>query len=189
MKLPHLILTGLAMTPFALAEPDPQQNGKTFGEGTGLPRYLAPYDVKGPHGTPDGVIDEEERQAMEQYRDQVRNQFRKSADANGDGVVCDQEREKLQLQLRQMIEEHRLDCFNEAAGDDGLLNWLEFLTLPGIVNMDDLARAEAIFARLDTNDSGDIDETEFMAAVRQCDQDRDGSGDGKQTGRVGGRGS
>ena len=49
-------------------------------------------------------------------------------------------------------------------------------------------RVAEIFDRLDADDDQLISEDEFMQGVRQCDQARDGSGDGKQTGRDGGGG-
>ena len=124
------------MVPVAMAEPDPQQQGKTFGDGLGLPKYLAHYDVKGgPNGTGDGMLDQEECQAMEQARDQIRKQLRQDWDTDGDGQICTQEKEQAQVQLRQMIEERRLVRFEEAdADDDGALSRAEFETLPGIAN-------------------------------------------------------
>ena len=190
MKIPKFVLCSLLMVPVAMAEPDPQQQGKTFGDGHGLPRYLAHYDVQGgPNGTGDGMLDQEECQAMEQARDQIRKQLRQGWDTDGDGRICAQEREQAQVQLRQMIEERRLVRFEEAdADEDGELSRAEFETLPGIVNKlaTDPDLVDAIFARLDADTDGAISLEEFLAVVRQCDQNRDGSGDGHHRGGEGG---
>jgi Ca2+-binding EF-hand superfamily protein len=181
MKLPNLIVCSLLIAPFAMAQSGPQQNGKSFGDGTGLPMYLAHYDVKGPNGQPDGVIDEEERQVMIQARDQMRKHLREDFDTDGDGHIDDPEREHARLRLRQMIDQNRVERFNEAdADDDGLLSPEEFLTLPGIANKveTDPGLVDAIFARLNADEDEFISEEEFLVAVRQCDQDRDGSGPG-----------
>jgi len=177
MKL-KLTICAVLVAPLAFAqgEPNQQQTQKRFGDGTCLPKYLDHYDVDG-----DGVINTEEKQVMEQARDQIRKQLRKDWDENGDGKVCDKEKEKARTRLRAMIEETRLVRFEEAdLDDDGALSKAEFETLPGMANKlpDGQDKVDAIFDRLDADDDGLITVEEFMAAVRQCDQARDGSGDG-----------
>lgn len=194
MKLPILITASLFITPCVMAESE----GKTFGDGACLPKYLAQYDVKGPNGPPDGKLDQEEVQAMKKMREQKRLQEKKDVDANGDGVVCDEEREQAKQKIRKAIEEHRLMRFDEADtlplpdGGDGYLSWEEWIVLPGVARKLEIdeARVTEIFARLDANNDegitdGLISRDEFVEGVRQCDQDRDGTGDGKQTGRGG----
>ena len=172
---------------FAEGEPNQQQTQKRFGDGTCLPKYLQHYDVDG-----DGAIGEEERQVMEQARDQIRKQLRKDWDEDGDGKICDKEKEKARTRLRDMIEQTRVVRFNEADVDeDGALSKTEFETLPGMANKlpDGQDKVDAIFDRLDADDDLLITLEEFMAAVKQCDRDRDGSGDGSGGTGGGGGGS
>ena len=186
MKTTKLVLCSLLVAPLTLAAPDPQPQGKTFGEGAGLPKYLRHYDVKGgPNGTGDGQLDQEECQAMEQARKQIRKQLQQDFDTDGDGQLCKAEQDKARERLRAMIDEQRVLRFNEA-NTDGVegLTIDEFSTLPGMVNKeDDLVLA--IFDRLNADGDEVITESEFLAAVRQCDRDRDGSGDGKSRGGSG----
>jgi len=168
MKLQYIALCAVLASPAAFAQSGP----KSFGDGTCLPKYLQHYDVNG-----DGVISEEERQVMDQARDQIRKQLRDSWDEDGDGAISDQERDKARLRLRDMIEECRVTRFNEADLDgDGALSQDEFETLPGMANKlpDGQELVDAIFDRLDANDDGLISLEEFLAAVKQCDRDRDG---------------
>lgn len=155
-----------------------QQQQKRFGDGAGLPAYLAHYDVNC-----DGVIDEEERQVMEQARDQIRKQLRKDWDEDGDGKISDKEREQARTRLREMITEQRVQRFWEAESDeddDEELSYEEFVLLPGMAKKLDEKPdvVEAIFARLDADNSGTVSLDEFLAAVKQCDQARSGSGSG-----------
>lgn len=181
MKLHWLALCGIGMLPMAFAQgpgPGPQQQQKRFGDGAGLPAYLAHYDVNN-----DGVIDEEERQVMEQAREQIRKQLRTDWDADGDGQINDQERDQARTRLRDMITECRVKRFWEAESDedaDELLSWEEFILLPGMAKKlaDKPEVVQQIFERLDTDGDSAVSLDEFLAAVKQCDQARDGSGTG-----------
>ncbi len=176
MKLGYLAICTVCCTSFVFAQGGPQQQQqKRFGDATCLPAYLAQYDVNG-----DGVINEEERQVMEQARDQIRKQLRTDWDADGDGVISDQERDQARTRLRDMITENRTARFWEAESDedeDEVLSYEEFILLPGMANkvVDKPELVAAIFDRLDADDSGGISLEEFLAAVKQCDQLRDGS--------------
>lgn len=175
MKTSLLVLFGTCLVmPVAFAQMgEPQQQQKRFGDGVCLPSYLAHYDVNN-----DGVIDEEERQVMEKARDQIRKNLRTDWDADGDGTICDQEREQAKTRLRDMITECRVVRFQEAdVDDDGVLSYEEFIALPGMAKKVD-ETVLAIFNRLDTDGSGGISLDEFLAAVKQCDQARDGTGTG-----------
>jgi Ca2+-binding EF-hand superfamily protein len=181
MKTNLLALCGICLTiPVAFAQggPGPNQQQKRFGDGTGLPAYLSHYDVNN-----DGAIDEEERQVMEQARDQIRKQLRKDWDVNGDGTIDAPEREQAKTRLRDMIAECRVTRFWDAESDtdaDEELSYDEFIVLPGMAKK--LAEkpdvVQAIFDRLDSDDNGTVSLDEFLAAVKQCDQARDGSGSG-----------
>ncbi len=164
MKLQYLTLCALIAAPLAFGEGDKNQiqHQKQFGTDTNLPKYLEHYDVNG-----DCVIDEGERQVMEQARDQIRKQLREDWDVDGDGKLCEQEREHARQRLRDMMDEKREERFNEADTDgDGVISKTEFETLPGIANklpeMQDIV--DAIFARL-AGDDELISLTEFLAAV------------------------
>lgn len=181
MKINHWVMIITAcLTPAVFAEggQEQQQQQKRFGDGAGLPAYLAHYDCNN-----DGVIDEEERQVMEQARDQIRKKLRKDWDVNGDGKISDQERDQARTRLRDMITECRVTRFWEAESDedeDEELSYDEFVLLPGMAKKleDKPLVVEAIFARLDADDSESVSLEEFLAAVKQCDQARDGSGTG-----------
>ena len=191
MKTSCLALCGICLTiPVALAQSGPgQANQKRFGDGSCLPAYLCHYDVNN-----DGVIDQEERLAMEQARDQIRKRLRADWDTNGDGVIGDQEREQARTRLREMIVECRITRFWEAESDtddDDELSYGEFILLPGMAKKvaDNPEVVQAIFDRLDADDSGTVSEAEFLDAVRRCEQARNGSGAGSGGTGSGGTGS
>lgn len=186
MKLHWLAICALCLpsAAFAGGGQEQLQHQKRFGDGTTLPAYLAHYDVNG-----DGVIDEEERQVMEQARDQIRKQLRTNWDTDGDGQINDQERDQARTRLRDMITECRVVRFWEAEDDndgDEELSYAEFILLPGMAKK--LAEdpedpvPPAIFDRLDADDNGTVSVDEFLAAVKQCDQARDGTGGGPGAG-------
>jgi Ca2+-binding EF-hand superfamily protein len=177
MKLQYLTLCALISAPLAFGEGDKNQiqHQKQFGTDTNLPAYLEHYDVDG-----NCVIDEEERQVMEQARDQIRKQLREDWDVDGDGKLCEQEREHARQRLRDMMDEKREERFNEAdTNGDGIISKEEFETLPGIADklpeMQDIV--DAIFARLDTDGVEGISLDEFLAAVGGQGGDG-GTGDG-----------
>ena len=179
MKTKMLALCGLCLTiPVAFAQGGPNQQQKKFGDGTGLPSYLSHYDVNN-----DGIIDEEERQVMDQARDQIRKKLRTDWDSNGDGSIDAAERDQAKTRLRDMIAETRSTRFAEAESDtdtDEELSYAEFILLPGMAKKvaDKPDVVQAIFDRLDTDDNGTVSLDEFLAAVKQCDQARDGTGTG-----------
>jgi Ca2+-binding EF-hand superfamily protein len=175
MKATWITLLAACLTmPVAFGQGGQNQNQhqKQFGEGTGLPAYLDHYDVN-----KDGAIDQEERQAMDKARDQIRKQLRTDWDTDGDGKLCDEEREQARTRLRDMITECRVTRFWEAEDDndaDEELSYDEFILLPGMAKK--LAEkpevVEAIFNRLDADDNDTVSLDEFLAAVKQCDRDR-----------------
>jgi Ca2+-binding EF-hand superfamily protein len=181
MKATWIIIAGLGFTiPFALGEggQNQQQQQKRFGDGTGLPAYLSHYDVNN-----DGVIDQEEKQVMDQVREQIRKKLRTDWDADGDGKISDQERDQAKTRLRDMIAECRVNRFWEAESDtdaDEELSYEEFILLPGMAKKvaEKPLVVQAIFDRLDADDNTTVSLDEFLAAVKQCDQARDGTGTG-----------
>ena len=82
MKLKSLLIVSfLGGATFA------QADERTFGGGT-LPDFLEEYDAN-----EDGIIDEEERQAIIAARKATREAHRAAIDTNGDGTISDEERE------------------------------------------------------------------------------------------------
>jgi Ca2+-binding EF-hand superfamily protein len=171
MKLSILLIAIQFLGGYALAGP------KTFGDGS-LPDFLATYDTNG-----DGMIDEEERQAMVEARKAAREERRAEIDTDGDGVISEEERQAARQAVRDRIEAKRQERFNEIAGEDGLLSLEEFSALPQFANVDP-ERVAALFNHLDTDDSGFVTFEEFTARLRRH-RDRTGGGDGDPIDRDG----
>ena len=176
MKICYLAICALCCTPLVFAEggQEQQQLRKRFGDETCLPAYLAQYDVND-----DGVICEEERQVMEQARNQIRQKLQADWDTDGDGKISDQERDQARLRLRDMIIECRTARFWEAESDDDgdeVLSYEEFILLPGMAKkiVDKPEVVAAIFDRLNGDDEY-VSLDEFLAALQQCDQARRGN--------------
>jgi hypothetical protein len=176
MKISYLAICTFCCTPLVFAEggQEQQQQQRRFGDSTCLPAYLAQYDVNG-----DGVIGEEERQVMEQARDQIRQRLQADWDTDGDGKISDQERDQARLRLRDMIIECRTARFEEAEDDndgDEVLSYEEFILLPGMARkiLEKPEVVAAIFDRL-AGDDDYVSLDEFLAALQQCDQARDGT--------------
>lgn len=185
MKLQAFAICGLLAAPlvFAGGGKEQIQHEKRFGEGYGMPAFLAVYDVLDAQGNPgsDGVLCPEEQQAMKQAREQISKQVRTDWDENGDGQICVNERARAQQRLREMIDKTRADRFWEAEDDDDgdeVLSYEEFAELPGIAQKLEDGKTEivdAIFDKL-SGDDDFITLTEFLDAIGACDQPRDGTG-------------
>ncbi|MDB4408761.1 hypothetical protein N9165_01695 [Akkermansiaceae bacterium] len=132
---------------------------KSFGDGT-LPEFLQEYDVN-----EDGKIDEEERQAIKTARKAARDARRAEIDTDGDGEISQEERETARDAIRAAIEAKRAEKFSEIAGEDALISAEELAAIP---HLDDASaeRIEALFGRLDADESGDITLEEFEARLR-----------------------
>ncbi len=133
---------------------------KPIGGGA-LPEFLQQFDTNG-----DGHIDEEERQAIRDLRNKLREERRNSIDADGDGNTSPEEIQAARDAIRARIEERRLKQFNSIAGEDGLISKEEYATIPGIDRLPDFI-FDAIFNRLDRDDSGAIDSDEFFHRLRR----------------------
>ena len=136
-----------------------QADDRSFGDGT-LPEFLIPFDVN-----EDGQIDEEERQAIRDARKAAREQRRAEIDTDGDGEISEEEREAARDEIRANISERRANKFAEIAGEDGLLS-LEELSQVRYLSKASENRIASLFARLDTDGSGDISLEEFTARLR-----------------------
>ena len=128
--------------------------------GDPLPRFLKQFDTN-----EDGVIDEEERQAIADLRSNLRELSRKSIDTNQDGRIKREEVEAAREILRMKIDERRLEMFQSIAGEDELMTIEEYATIPGSENLPDFV-FEGIFDRLDTDGSGDISVEEFLHRLK-----------------------
>lgn len=156
-----LALIGLAIPSIALGDEAP----RVFGDG-GLPAFLKQFDVKGnPDGTPDGILDEEERQAMREALAGKREDRRLQWDLDGDGVLSPEEIAAAREQVRQRIEDRRIDHFLKAAGEDGLLSLEEFLALPPFRDRSP-AIPTSMFIIMDRDGDGLVSQDEFIARLR-----------------------
>lgn len=132
---------------------------KSFGDGT-LPEFLQEYDVN-----EDGKIDEEERQAIKAARKAAREAHRAEIDTDGDGEISKEERETARDAIRTEIEAKRAEKFAEIAGEDALISAEEFAAIPHLENAP-AELIEALFGRLDADESGDMSLEEFTARLR-----------------------
>jgi len=177
-----LLVAGLALSG---AE---AQDGKQFGDGT-LPEFLQQCDANG-----NGMIDPEERQAMALLSKERRAELRDQWDTDDDGRLSPQECEQARQQVRDRIEQHREDKFNEIASDgdddgdgeleedDFLIDRDEFGDIPGLVHKPE-AYVDLLFAHLDTNEDTFISYEEFTVRLqrhrKQPGPGGGGSGGGK----------
>ena len=143
---------------------------KSFGDGT-LPEFLMRYDVND-----DGIIDEEERQAIKEERKAARQSRR-----NGGGKMSLKERLAARDSIRERILSKRAKKFAEIAGEDGVLSLEELSSLPAFKNAFK-ERVDSIFARLDSDKSGDVSLEEFNQRLRNhrpSDESHPGNGNSK----------
>ena len=143
---------------------------KSFGDGT-LPEFLMRYDVND-----DGIIDEEERQAIKEERKAARQSRR-----NGGGKMSLKERLAARDSIRERILSKRAKKFAEIAGEDGVLSLEELSSLPAFKNAFK-ERIDSIFARLDSDKSGDVSLEEFNQRLRNhrpSDESHPGNGNSK----------
>lgn len=132
---------------------------RSIGNGT-LPEFLQQFDTNN-----DGRIDEEERQAIREYREKLREERRNSIDTDGDGEISLEEIEAAREVIRQKIEDRRLEQFRKIAGEDDLIDRSEFSAIPGMERVPNFI-FDALFARLDTDGDGQITADEFLARLR-----------------------
>lgn len=155
MKLKQLLIAGTILGSASLANAD----DRTFGNGT-LSEFLQQFDLN-----EDGVLDEEERQAMIEARKEIREKRRAAIDTDGDGIISPEERKAARDLMLEKIAEKRAERFAEIAGEDGVLSLEEFSALPPFKRAS-AERVASLFARLDTDESGGVDLDEFVARLR-----------------------
>ena len=163
MKLKFTLITAIAATCGFV-----QAGDRSIGDGI-LPEFLHHFDEN-----EDGEIDGEESQAIRDLRAQMREERRSSIDTDGSGEISRAEIETARAALRARIEERRLEKFNEIArsitdgteNGDEIISLDEYATIPGMDRLPEMIR-EAIFARLDSDDSGDISSDEFFHRLRR----------------------
>ncbi len=137
-----------------------QAGDKGVGDGT-LPEFLQQFDAN-----EDGKIDTEERQAIKELRDERRKERRDAIDTDGDGKISGEEKKAAHAAIRERIEERRAEHFAEIAGEDGLLTRAEFCAIPALADVS-AEVADAMFARLDADESGDVTLEEFNNRLRR----------------------
>ena len=131
-----------------------QDLNKSFGDGT-LPEFLTRYDVN-----EDGIIDEEERQAVKEERQAAR---KKNRAANRKTSL--EERLATRNAIRERILSKRAEKFAQISGKDGLLSLDELASLPSFEKASE-KRISSIFTRLDSDDSGEVTLEEFNKRLR-----------------------
>ena len=131
-----------------------QDLNKSFGDGT-LPEFLTRYDVN-----EDGIIDEEERQAVKEERQAAR---KKNRAANRKTSL--EERLATRNAIRERILSKRAENFAQISGKDGLLSLDELASLPSFEKASE-KRISSIFTRLDSDDSGEVTLEEFNKRLR-----------------------
>lgn len=147
-----------------------QDLSKSFGDGT-LPEFLMRYDVND-----DGIIDEEERQAIKEERKAARQSRR-----NSGSKMSLEERLAARDSIRERILSKRAKKFAEIAGADGVLSLEELSSLPAFKNAFK-ERVDSIFARLDSDKSGYVSLEEFNQRLRNhrpSDESHPGNGNSK----------
>ena len=133
---------------------------RAFGN-RGFYEFPTECDIDG-----DGIIAEEEREAM---RDARRERYQSRLDrwdTDGDGMLSEQEREAAKEARRQRMEEKRTERFDEADIDeDGFLSFVEFSALPAVerLNENHPDKPGWIFNNLDTNGDGLVNVEEFVS--------------------------
>ena len=156
MKFPFLLLSFVLLASLQAQDAD----GRRISRGDKLPNFLQQFDAN-----ENGQIDEEERQAKRDLLRKFREERRNSIDTNDDGIISQDEIRAARNSIRRRIEDRRLERFNEIAAGDEVLSFEEFLSIPGFEELEEEI-AEAIFARLDTDESGDISAEEFLQRLR-----------------------
>ena len=128
--------------------------------GDKLPRFLEQFDTNG-----DGLFDEEERQAIKDARAAKRAEWIAQWDTDRSGDLSSEELEAIRQSIRERIETRRAERFNELAGEDGSLSLDEFSAIPGISLLSE-ERVQALFHRMDADQSGGVSLDEFNARLR-----------------------
>ena len=150
MRIFTLLLITIAASAFA--------KEKVFGNGS-LPAFLKHFDTNS-----DGLIDEEERQAIRDLRAKLREKKRTSIDLDQDGKISENEIMMARAALREQIDHRRLQKFSSIAGEDNRISREEYLTIPGVRSLPDFI-LEAIWSRLDTDGSGHVSPEEFLSRL------------------------
>ncbi len=155
MKSSLFLFAALAINTISVQADDRSSRSST------LPKFLQRFDTN-----EDGTIDEEERQAIRELRAKMSEERRNSIDTDDDGKISKAEIKAARTALREKIDARRLEKFHEIAGEDGLISAEEYAAIPGVSRLPDFV-FEAIFDRLDQDDSGDISSEEFFNRLRK----------------------
>lgn len=150
MRIFTLLLITIAASAFS--------KEKVFGNGS-LPAFLKHFDTNS-----DGLIDEEERQAIRDLRAKLREKKRTSIDLDQDGKISENEIMMARAALREQIDHRRLQKFSSIAGEDNRISREEYLTIPGVRSLPDFI-FEAVWSRLDTDGNGHVSPEEFLSRL------------------------
>ena len=150
MKMTHILISALTLSSLVAQTADRP-----------LPEFLQQFDTN-----EDGTIDEEERQAIRDLRDKMREENRTSIDLDNDGETSAEEVKAARADLRAKISARRLEKFKEIAGKDSLISKEEYAAIPGVNRLPNFV-FDAIFDRLDLDQSGEISSKEFFKGLRK----------------------
>ena len=126
-----------------------------------LPEFLQQFDTN-----EDGLIDEEERQAIRDLRGLLQQKDKNTIDTDRDGSISAEEIQTARDTLRARIEKRRMEKFIAIAGEDARISLKEYLLIPGAKRLPEYV-LNAIFHRLDYDQSGDISAKEFRYRLRK----------------------
>jgi len=154
MRLRFFLLSAL------LAAPVAAQTEEVRADNNRLPVFLSHYDTN-----EDGVIDVEEEQAIREYGFQLGKERRNSIDSDDDGIISQDEIKAARKSIRKLIKARRVQYFKAIAGEDDVISEEEFLIHPALANLTEEMK-QAIFARLDADQNGEVTTEEFLARLR-----------------------
>jgi len=163
------VIAGLALVATWAATSQAQTGTvtRTFGGGT-LPAFLAVYDLNG-----DGVLSQEERDAMNADRRDRHERWVTEWDTNRDGTVAGEECDAARTNIQRRVELTREARFAQAdTNADSFLSFEEFCAIPPVARLAVVHpdAPQAIFDGLDANDDSLVSLEEFTAQLRQHDQ-------------------
>lgn len=136
-------------------------SGVVLSSAQRLPSFLERFDTNA-----DGIIDEEERQAVRDLRDGLRQEGHASLDTDGNGRISAEEEIQAQQTVQSRLLARREAKFLFIAGEDNLISYREFYTIPNVDRLPNFV-AKDIWDRLDLDADGFVSQDEFLARLRR----------------------